>query len=494
MRIFSSGGTPKVWRFQDAADEWGDCAPVRVRFGFRDAEAPHKFLLANSSWDRSHGGVSRMIFTPSRWAGASGLALLAMTVSGGARAQLVDQFLLPYVSAGVAGLQPSVLGRQQEDYEQSGVRVGSFMIRSLLQESGGYETNVLATPSPRGSPFVETNAALEAASDVSRATVRAQLSMDDTRYLELPRQSSTDWSARLRGSYDVGRDVISAQVSHTQLAEAAGDLDVPQGLDEAIPYRIEDGQIAYRANFARISLTPAFDVSAYRYDNGMANGVFYPQEYRDRTLLTPSITVAYEASPGRSVVVVARNARGLYTRAQAGVARQDYEDAALLAGLDYEVSSAIRLHVLAGYQIRSFDSSAYQTIQSPVAEASAVWTPTRLTTVTADVTRRIADSADDTVGGLTETAGRLRVEHEYLRRVLLLGTASIVYDSYRDSQDQTLYRAGLGSTYLLNRQVGLTLSYDFVARESRSGALVGTVPIGGSYTDHRFILQVRLTL
>ena len=422
------------------------------------------------------------------------LGVFAAIGCGTARAQLVDQFISPFVGANAITAHPTVLSRQQSDYQGSGIRIGSFVIRPNLQESAGYETNVLARPKPTGSPILETNFAVEAASDISRVNVRAQLGVDDVRYFDLPRQSYTNWNALLSGSYEIGRDLVSAQYSHAKLVQTARDLDVPQLLDQAIDYSVDSGRLAYRANFNRLSVTPAVDLAAYAYSNGSVGGQPFRQDYRDRTLVTPGLTLAYEVSPGRSVVLVVRNTIGSYARTQQGLPRRDYNDTAVLAGFDYDATGLIRVRALAGYETRNFNASTYRSIQSPIAELSAIWTPTRLTTLTANVARRIQDSTEDTLAATTQTSARLRLDHEYLRNVLLLANAGIANDAYQGGGGQTLYLFGGGVTYLLNRRVGLTATYDFIARQKNAAVSVGNVTLGSDYTDHRFLLRFRFLL
>ena len=122
----------------------------------------------------------------------------------------------------------------------------------------------------------------------------------------------------------------------------------------------------------------------------------------------------------------------------------------------------------------------------------------------------------------------MQIEHEYLRNVLLHANVGIARDDYnQNGGNQTLWATGAGATYLLNRNMQLGLAYDFVARQSSGNAgngntLVITTPtlvssggafgstgagstgaasaasltqnLGGNYTDHRIMLQLRLAL
>lgn len=463
---------------------------------------------------------------------AAASALVTIGLSGApAQAQLLDQFLSPSIYG--RGVEPgvTVTSRDRSDYDTGGIRAGSFIIRPQITESAGYETNVLGTSSPRGSALIQSNAVLDATSNWSRNSVRASVRVDDFRYLDLPRQSFTNWSATLGGTYEIGRDVISASYSHLNLTQTSRDLDVPQ-LNQALTYRIDAARLEYRAPFNRVTLTPAFEIANYDYGNGallssttlgstplgstalgspsLSNiplgstalgntvpGSTYQQNYRNRVVFTPGLTVGYEFSPRRNALLVVRNSIAAYSSRAPGSPKRDYNDTAVLAGLDYDINGVVRFRVLGGYEVRVFDAAEYKTIQAPIAEGSVAWTPTGLTTVTGTIARRIQDSADETTIGFTETSLRLRVDHEYLRNVLLQANAGLYYGQYnRGTTDQTLYTAGAGADYLLNRNLRVGATYDFIGRTSGGGGTLGTTnqQFGSGFSDHRVLLNVRFGL
>lgn len=411
------------------------------------------------------------------------------------RAQRLDQFISPFVGGLADEPAVTVLSRLRPDYQSPGVRLGSVMVRPSLVESGGYESNVLGSARARGSALVETTARVEANSDVSRLDVNGAIDVDDVRYLDLGRQSYTNWSARLNGSYEVGRDLASVRFEHLDLTQTARDLDVPQVLERPLAWRTDSLQASYRANFNRLSVTPSLQVARYAYDSGIAGGAVYPQDYRNRVLVTPVLSFGYEFAPRRSLVVVVRNTSAYYARGTGVLPRRNYNDTTLLAGLDYDLTGRLRLRALLGYETRFFQASAYRSIQAPVAELSLIWTPTGLTSVTASVARQIQDASADTTAGVTQTSARLRLDHEYRRNVLLSANAGMADNAYRGG-DQVLYTAGAGVTYLANRTLGVSGTYDFLVRQKSGNTQLNAagLPIGSDYTDHRILLQLRFAL
>lgn len=423
-------------------------------------------------------------------------AMVCAVLASPAAAQPLDQFLSPNIGGVEDEPGVTVLSRRRPDFESGGIRAGSFIVRPRLTESAGYESNVLGTPRPRGSPTIETDASLEVTSDVSRIGLAAAISVNDVRFTDQPQQSYNNWTARIGTAYELGRDVISLQYSHLNLSQTVRDLDTPQRLDQSLSFRIDGVRLAYRAEFNRVSLTPAVEVSSFSYGSGTANDASYRQDYRDRLLMTASLTARYEVAPRRSVVVVARDSIASYSEQAPGLPRRDYNDASLLAGFDYDATNQFRVRALVGYQVRTFEAAQYKTIQAPVVELSGIWTPSGLTTVTGSVARRIQDSADESTAGYTGTSARVRVDHEYLRNVLLQASAGFYHNQYRGGGDQTLYTLGAGATYLLNRNVGVSAAYDFAARQSAVSGSMGLTgqPRGSDYISNRVLLQVRFSL
>ena len=116
--------------------------------------------------------------------------------------------------------------------------------------------------------------------------------------------------------------------------------------------------------------------------------------------------------------------------------RRDYNDTAMMAGLGYD-AGLLRARLLVGYEYRKFQSRQYKALQAPVAEAALIWTPSGLTTLTGTLARRIQDASDETIAGYTETSAQLRVDHEYLRNVLLRANTGVSWDQFNQGGGQS---------------------------------------------------------
>ena len=431
-----------------------------------------------------------------RWwiAMAAGMPLFA---AGPVQAQrLLDQFIAADIPGTGVESGVTVVSRARPDYDSLGVRLGEITIRPELLESIGFDDNVLGRPSRRGSAVVETNARVQALYDHSDTTAFATLTVDDNRYPEQTQQSFTNWTAAIGGSHQFGRDTLSLTYEHLNLNQTVRDLDVPQ-LDRSLQFQVDTGRLAYRAVFNRLAVTPALDVSAFAFENGTVAGQPFLQTYRDRVVVQPSVALSYELAPLRNLTLVLRDSVASYSNQIAGTPRRDFNDVAVLAGLDFD-EGIFRYRLLAGLESRTFSSAQIKTITAPVVEGEVIWNPTGLTTVTATGSRRILDSSDETTVAVTASDVQLRVDHELQRDVLLRAVGSAAFNEYgRGQGSQQLFSAGAGATKLLNRNLKLDLDYTFTRRLSNGTGNLGVIigqQFGQSYSEDQVLLRVRFAL
>ncbi len=424
-----------------------------------------------------------------------------------ASAQAIDE----YLNAGIPGYDTAagvtVATRQHPDYEAQGVRLGTFLITPVLQESAGYDDNVTGTSHAKGSALIETNASVNAAGGWSDTRFAGALSVDDMEYPEQSNQGYTNWTAALGGSHDFGRDTLSLGYTHLNLNQTPRDLDVP-GLTQTIAYRVDDLRANYHADLGRFFVQPGIDVSYYNFDNGSVGGQSYLQSYRDRVTISPELVGSYEFATRRRVVVILRDTQSDFDQSPPGQPRQNFNDAAVLAGVAYDADGIIGFRLLGGYEERSFAaSSAYRMVQAPIVEGSATWTPTGLTTVTGTAARYIEDSAAEATVGYTETALKLQVDHEYLRNVIFTLHGTFYLDDYSKAANgtgggsQSFFTAGAGASYALNRNIRLAADYTYSTRNSSGNGTVSTDSVlqnsevfGGNYSENTFRLTLRFAL
>lgn len=425
-----------------------------------------------------------------------------------AHAQVIDE----YLNAGIPGFDTAagvtVATRQHPEYDALGIRLGDFIITPVLQESGGYDTNVTGTQNGKGSALIETNASVNAAGGWSDTRFAAGLTVDDVEYPDQSNQGFTNWTTALGGSHDFGRDTLNIGYTHLNLNQTPRDLDVP-GLNQTIAYRVDDLRANYHIDLGRFFLQPGIRVSYYSFDNGTVGEQPYLQTYRDRLVFSPELIGSYEFATRRRVVVILRNTQSDFDRSPPGQPRQNFNDTSVLGGVAYDVDGVIGFRLLGGYEERSFAASnAYHIIQAPILEGSATWTPTGLTTVTGSAARYIEDSAAEATVGYTETALKLQIDHEYLRNVILSLHGAVYLDDYQQSANdngggnQSSITVGGGASWLLNRNMRVAADYTYSTRNSSGGngsnpsqdLLQNGEVFGSNYSESTFRVTLRFAL
>lgn len=406
---------------------------------------------------------------------------------------ILDQYLPPQTAGGGTDFQPgiTVATRSRPEFQAPGVQFGTINLRPQLNESVGYDSNPAGLANGKGSPMVETQGSVTASMSLPVTTFRISANVDDVRYTALPRQSYTNWGFSAGAEHQFGLDDLIANYSHQMASILPSGLNT-SGVQEPFAMSLDDGQISYRKQLGTGFITPAFEIDRFNFDNVLIPGTNFSQSLNDRIVLSPSVTFGYEFATRRTAVLVVRDSKASYTQNAPGMASRDYNDFAIMGGVDFDADAQFRFRALIGYEHRSFSSSQFSSIQAPIFEATAIWTPTGLTTVTATIARQIEAALDNTTTGFTENYGQIRVDHEFAPNVTMYGRAGYYYDQYQSIGNQSLISVGVGANWLLNREVQLGASYDFVSR--MTGSTASATSFGPDYNDHRVLLNLQLRL
>lgn len=403
------------------------------------------------------------------------VALLLLTCAPKACAQVLDTYF-SQIGAQSGGI-PADATRAlvAEDYAPVGFREGDLTILPSLTEGVGYDSNVNGLHLGP-SVLVDSQGAVIARTDASQFNLSAELTVDDRRYLAVPSQSSTSWSADLGATYNFGTDQLGLSYNHLNLVQTAGQIGSTAVLP--IPYHVDilNGSYTF-ATAGAFSLQPGFDIRSYGFDAVPVAGESYTDAIRNRVTAQESLVGRYELSPDRDLLLVINGTEIRYDHSLPNVPALNSNGGSVLAGLDYSATGVFRYRALVGYEVRSYAASVYGQISSPIVEASVTWQPTLLTTVVLSARRDIEDSLSEAVSEFTYTSGSLSISHELRRNVQLSANVQVQNADSRASPvategsifntgagHQTIYSAGLSANWKLNRVLSLTLSDSFAAR------------------------------
>lgn len=399
----------------------------------------------------------------------------------------------------------TVLTRSRPEYDPLGIRVGSFMIRPTEDEEIGYNSNVVGgLVNPKASSELTSSAGVTVNSDWSRNNIGLSAGVTNDTYFDLPRFNQTGYNASIGGGLNLGRDTLNGSISYLNAYENPYDIGAfGQGtqtqLSAPLNFTDTDFRVSYDTSFGRITITPNVDYQLFRFASGdfltyndgiitnnNISGGGLNQRLRDRNVLQGGFIARYEFSHGRDILVVINGNYDHYSNnPPANIGAVDNTGATALAGIDYEVNGVITVRALVGYQQRFFNGNQYGNQGAPIGEANVTWNPTGLTTLRLAYSRTIEDATTDSVTGYTYDRFSGIVDHELYRNILLQGNVHVEKANYQGSNaSQTNYGGGGGVTYLMNRNVQLSLSYDFTEQDSTG---LG----GGSFGRHEVFLHAK---
>ena len=413
-----------------------------------------------------------------------------------ASAQIIETYFPP-LGRGAGGIttDPTQL-LVLDEYAPLGVRYRSFQFDGDLSEALGYDSNVDSYPGGRGSAVIESQGSVSAMSDWTQHELHANLSVDDSRYPQRTIQDRTNWTAGVGGIYDLGRDKLGVSYTHLSLVQTPTDLGAVV-TTQPIPYEVDALDLSYTATtHSPFSFIPELQATQYHFDALNNADPSQDQSYRNRVIVNETLTSRYELSPGRSLLLVMQGTEIRYQDRLTGLPGRDANGGSVLAGVDLGSAEPFQVRGLVGYQIRSYRSSLYGNIQSPIAEVEVGWLPTRLTNVSLAVRTGIEDSAIESVVGYTFTSAKISVEHEYQRNIILGAYGEIQNANYpstplqlqgtalnQDQLDQTIYSVGASAKLLINRNLRLNANYDFSSENA-----VGT----GRFPTSEFLVALHL--
>ncbi len=414
-----------------------------------------------------------------------GVGLLALGAAPGARAQYVEN----YFPTGTPGFDReqgvTVLSRLRPLYQEPGVRLGAYTVNARLDESVGYDSNILGVTGGPSSGFVKTSPSINANSNWSRNRFGISASLDDYSYFSASGLSYTNYSVSVGGGYTIGRHDLNIGYSHLRQHELGTDIGAV-ATTTPLPYDVDAVRADYTVEAGRFSFVPNIDVRLFQFGNAAVVGQPANQSYRDRTVVIGGVTTRYELSDQRSILVVLQGINSHYIRPQSQQVSNNSKSFLLLAGLDYQATGLWRYRLLGGVEVRAFDASQYGTRTAPIAEANVIYTPTGLTTLTGFVRRQIEDVQSEGTAGYTFTTTGIVVDHEYRRNILLQGRGSFqAAEFFQSTGTTTSYTLGGGVNWLVNRRVRLSADYDFTQQSGPGNAtVVGTqvvnTPLGPS--------------
>jgi hypothetical protein len=380
----------------------------------------------------------------------------------------------------------SVRERPHPEYAAYGFQLGGFTAFPRVTLDAEWTDNVLAVPDTVSPPIAGVSGPdsdwigrvrpeLVINSNWSRHALGGFVRASVNRYADFTREDATDWSVGANGKIDVaGNSYLFGDVQTGHFTEPRTSQGVPLNAGEAVQYNLTAGTAGAVQELDRLRFTETVNVQRFNY--GEVDNLTPPPAQlnfndRDRTNTVVSGKAEYAVSPAVAVYVAgAWNNRDYRLTS---VPSRDSSGFVVGAGASFDLTHLMRGDIELGYLKQNYDDPAVGDPSGVAVRGSIEWFPTELTTVTFNANRSAQDSGVAGAAGYLGTTLGAQVDHELLRNVILTGYASYTGEDFQglDRRDH-VWGAGLSATYLMNRNVGLSLGYSYLNRASQ-GAEAG---------------------
>jgi hypothetical protein len=288
-------------------------------------------------------------------------------------------------------------------------------------------------------------------------------------------ENTTDWQIGTADRLDVHSDLgFSGGASYEHDTESRTSSGSPANVKNPIRYYVGDVYGQGTKQFNRLRLSGRIEFRDFNYENGVSNtgGRIYEDD-RDRSVVSESGRVEYAVSPDKSVFATATVNERTFRHQLPGEVARDSTGYEIAVGSNFDLSHLLRGELQFGYIAQDYDSNVYKDVSGLGARGSLEYFPTQLTTVTVTGSRTVEDSSITGSSGYLSSNVTAQVDHELLRNVIITGALSYGHDEYKGiSRNDDRTSISIGGTYLLNRLVGLNVSFVHYNQDS-SGTAAG---------------------
>ena len=419
--------------------------------------------------------------------------------------QTANRTPIPPSMAGTVVGQPARKRLKVDDdpFGAVGDYAGSFLIKSALELSGGYNTNPRRTVVPKGSPFYVVAPEFLAISDWERHAVVADLRGSFTGYGNTfpPPTDGTispapvvvdrpDFTGHVDGRLDVSRDTrLTAQARLRLATDNPGSPNVQAGLARYPVYATFGGTFGFDQNFNRlqISVGVTVDRTAYSYSK-LTDGSSTSNDDRNFNQFGGVGRVSYDLMPGVKPFVEAQADSRVHDLKldRNGYAR-DSTGGYVKGGTSFEFSRLLTGEIAVGYAARDYIDNRLNRLEGLLTSASLTWTATPLTTAKFYSDTTISETTLPGTSGVLTHIYTVEVDHDFRRWLTAIGKFTWgTLDYQGDNRKDKIYTVSGDLIYKLNRNLWVkgTLRRDWLDSNLPGNSTASTVVMLGVRLQH----------
>ena len=405
----------------------------------------------------------------------------------------------PAMAGTVVGQPPRKRLKVDDDpFGAVGDYAGSFLIKSAVELSGGYDTNPGRTNVPRGSPLYVVAPEFLAVSDWERHAVVADLRGSFTGYGNTfpPPADGTvssaptdldrpDFTGHIDGRLDVSRDTrLTGQARLRVATDNPGSPNVQAGLARYPIYSTLGGTVGIDQSFNRLDLAAGATIDRTVYtDSKLTDGEVTSNDDRNFNQYGGVGRVSYDLLPGlKPFGEIEGDSRVHDLQFDRSGYQRDSSGGYARAGTSFEFSWLLTGEISVGYAMRDYVDPRLNRLQGLLVASSLTWTATPLTTAKFYSTTSIDETTVPGVSGVLTHTYTFEVDHDFRRWLTAIGKFTYgTYDYQGDGRSDKTYSLEGDLIYKMTRNLWLkgTLRRDILDSNAPLSSSASTVVMLG---------------
>jgi hypothetical protein len=346
--------------------------------------------------------------------------------------------LAPAMAGTVDGQPPRRrLPLDNDPFGAVGDYAGSFLIKSAVELSGGYDTNPGRLPEPHGAPFWVVAPEFLAVSDWERHALVADLRGSFTGYGNSlpsiidggisPAPTNVDrpyFNGHIDGRLDVTQDThLTAEVRLLLATDNPGSPNIQAGMAKYPIYTTLGGTFGIDQNFNRLEVSVGGTVDRTVYqDSVLTDGSSTTNDDRNFNQYGGVGRVSYDLMPGLKPFVEAEGDSRVHdlTLDRNGFAR-DSTGGYAKAGTSFEFTRLLTGEISVGYAERDYADARLPRLEGLLVASSLTWTATPLTTAKFFSTTSIDETTLPGASGVLTRTYTVEADHDFRRWLTAVG-------------------------------------------------------------------------
>ncbi len=405
----------------------------------------------------------------------------------------------PAMAGTVVGQPPRKRLKVDDDpFGAVGDYAGSFLIKSAVELSGGYDTNPARTFVPKGSPFYVVAPEFLAVSNWERHALVADLRGSFTGYGNTfpPPTDGTissaptvldrpDFTGHVDGRLDVSHDTrLTGQARLRVATDNPGSPNVQAGLAKYPIYSAFGGSFGIDQSFNRLDVAAGGTVDRTVYTNSkLTDGEVTSNDDRNFNQYGGVGRVSYDLLPGlKPFAEVEGDSRIHDLPLDRSNFQRDSSGGYAKAGTTFEFSRLLTGDISVGYAMRDYVDPRLNRLQGLLVSSSLTWTATPLTTGKFYSTTSIDETTVPGVSGVLTHTYTFEVDHDFRRWLTAIGKFTYgTYDYQGDGRTDKSYSLEGDLVYKMTRNLWVkgTLRRDILNSNAPLSSSASTVVMLG---------------